>query len=339
MFLVSSSVSMGNFSPRHRGLIVGGTGAFFFVGPIIYSIIYAAGFNEMPIGDFFLCLCVSTIVVNILAILFVRDVPLDPTIPTEETYLIKNTVSFVEEEHSETWCDRIGFTQFVLPSFQLLTWAFFFGASVQLVYFANVTIYITSYALPSLAVSMPVVGPVCGAFFTFVGGIASDRTMRYTSRLTYLIIGTILQTFVFFISIDYGDNYYLFIITTAVVYSNNGQYWSVVPTLASEYFGMHHFTRNWGLLLMGNALLALAIGYVFAWFYEDAILTESITCIGLQCFGKSYLLAGCLSLISVTLFMALYILERRQRVRSESAPKPEQEYQPTINDTHYEKMQ
>ena len=338
MFLVSTSVSMGNFRPRHHGLIVGSTGAFFFVGPIIYSIIYDAWFAKLPIGDFFLCLCLSMCVVNTLAILFVRNVPLRPVTPTEGTSLIENAVSFVNEGDSENWCDRLGFTQFVLPSFQLLTWAFLFGGSVQLMYFPNVTIYTTSYTMPSLAVSMPVVGPISGSFVTFAGGLASDRTIRYTSRLTYLIIGTVLQTFVFFISIDHGDNCYVFIITTVVVYSNAGQYWSIFPTLASDYFGMHHFTRNWGLLLMGNALLTLALGYVFALFYDHAILTESTTCIGLQCFSKSYLLTGCLSLLSVVLLITLYVLERRQRVRNASLLKTEGECLQTLNGPQYEQI-
>ena len=344
MVLVASNVSMGNFSPKHRGLIVGGTGAFFFIGPLLFGLIYATGFSKIPLGNFFLCLSVCMIVVNILAIFFVRHVPSVAETATEETDPVENMVSFVDiDDISDNWRDRIGISQFVLPSFQLLTWAFMFEASVQMLYFANVTIYIDSYRLHSLYYAMPIVGPAFGAVFTFAGGMVSDRTMRYTSRLTYLIVGVILQTIFFFISMEFGNNYYVFIITTLVLYSNNGQVWSIVPALISEYFGLLYFTRNWGLLLMVNALIALALGYIFAWFYEEAISNDSTTCFGLKCFVNSYLLAACFSLVSVILFIVLYILERRQRIITATvvidAPNPVQEHDTSIDNTGYGTIQ
>ena len=358
MLLVSTSVSMGNYSPRRRGLIAGVTGAFFFVGPTLFGMVYSAGFSARPIGNFFLCLSVSMIVVNILAISLIRPVPLAPETLTEDAPVVDNAVSFVGSKGiSENWRDGLGLSQFALPSFQLLTWAFVFGYSVQMLYFANVTIYIDGYTLPSLQSTMPILAPAFAAIFTFAGGIVSDKTIRYTSRLTYLVIGTIVETLFFLISIKWGNNYYIFIITTLVVYSNNGLMWAIVPALVSEYFGMHHFTRNWGLLLMVNALLALALGYVFAWFYEDAIvndnatcigiqcfvnpylINDSATCIGLQCFVKSYLLSGCISLLSAILFAILYVLERRQRVINATVPNIIQEHNRYMNNAGYGTIQ
>ena len=282
MVLVSSRVSMGNYSPRHRGSVVGITAAFFYVGPLLFGIIYAAGFSDIPIGNFFLCLSMTVIAVNVLAVLFLRVVPLVPDTSATECSPIENIVSFVVvDSNSENWWNKVGLSQFVLPSFQLIVLASAFQTSVQLVYFTNVTIYIESYILASLYFTMPILGPVVGAIFAFAGGMISDRTMRYTSRLTYLIIGTMLQAFFFLISIKYGDNYYIFIITTLVIYSNAGQASSIAPTLMSEYFGMLHFTRNLGVLLMSNGLAASALGYMFAWFYDDAYLNDSETCIGL----------------------------------------------------------
>ena len=92
MTLVSTRVSMANFSPRHRGFIMGVTTAFFFVGPCLFSIVYVLGFSDKPVSNFFLCLSLCVIVVNILAILFVRTPPLNPDRAGEEMCLLKTTI-------------------------------------------------------------------------------------------------------------------------------------------------------------------------------------------------------------------------------------------------------
>ena len=48
MFLVSTCVSINNFSRRHRGLVVGASGAFFLLGPTLFSLAYATGFSDLP---------------------------------------------------------------------------------------------------------------------------------------------------------------------------------------------------------------------------------------------------------------------------------------------------
>ena len=320
MTLVSTRVSMANFSPRHRGFIIGVTTAFFFVGPCLFSIVYVLGFSDKPVSNFFLCLSFCVVVVNILAILFVRTPPLDHDRAGEEMCLLKTTVSFnpEQDEIPEAITDRFGVYQFIQPPFQLLMWALFCGASVQVMYVSNTTTYIHSYSFGNWGAYILVVAPVCAALAALSGGLLSDKTYKYTSRLTYLLTGTTLQATVFALSAEYGDYDYIFIITTLVLYSNAGQYWCIVPTLTSEYFGLHHFSRNWGLMLMVNALLSIGVLAVFGVFYDAASVEGSTSCFGLPCFRNSYLLAAGTSVISAILLAALWLMENK--VRSKMTP-------------------
>ena len=258
-----------------------------------------------------------------MAIAFVRIIPRPDDAMDAETEFLGHIVRFTveEDETANTWCDKLGISQFVLSSFQLITWAFFFGASVQFMYLINIGTYIHSYKMPGFGSYMTIVSPICGAVFTFASGVVSDRTITCTSRITYVLFGTGIQTLFFFLSINWGDNYYIFIITSLVVYSNNGIYWSIVPALVSEYFGIKHFTRNWGLLIMCNAFLSLGTCGAFAAFYDAKSIKNSSGCLGLPCFSDSYMIGAFASLISTVLFALLRVVENKQRKTSPPGTK------------------
>ena len=312
MYLVSTSVSVDNFPSRHAGLIVGLTGAFYWIGPSLFSLIYIEQFAEDPIGNFFLCLALSVATENILSALFIRHVPGKDSENENEPLLEHNTAFVTDTDAPESWYEKTGFNHFLLASFQLLAWGFISGCAVENIFFLNIGTFAESYKFKGLGEGLPVIGPFIGGIFTFFGGYFSDRTKKTTSRLAYVIVGTSVQTLFLFTLIWGGSNMYLFAFTVFVLYSNNGLFWSIIPTLVSDYFGLRHFTRNLGLNLMVNAMVTVTWSWLFGWFYEENITnTTSTVCMGQHCFMQIYILVTLSSLISVVLFVWLLILERR----------------------------
>merc|ERR1712047_79214 len=69
---------MNNYSARHRGLIVGLTGAFWWLGASLFSLIYNKCFKDRmdnSVANFFLLLTVCVVIANILSAFVVRPIP------------------------------------------------------------------------------------------------------------------------------------------------------------------------------------------------------------------------------------------------------------------------
>lgn len=317
MVLVSTSVSIDNFSARHRGLVVGGTSSFLLLGPTLFSAIYAAGFKVVPVGDYFSAIAACMVVINLLSVWFIRVLPREPEEAKETTCLLAEHVTFVPEKElkEESLADRIGWPLLAVLEFDLMTWGFICTCSIQLLYITNVTIYSASYSLKGMGGIMSIAGPVFGMIISFLSGWVSDYSVRHVTRLIYVVISVLAQTLFFLVSIWYGHDIVVYIGTTLVVYASNGTLFSIIPALVSEYFGTRHFVRNWGTMLMINAVLSLGMGEVFAMFYEQGLQRERDECKGLRCFWVSYLICSVLSALSVISFAALSYREHRSRKR------------------------
>ena len=314
MYLVSTKVSVNNFSSSNRGFIVGLTGTFYWLGPSVVCLIYDEGFMEDPVGMFFLFLGICMTVDNILAFIFVRYYSTADDDNESKPLLRESPLFVMDSDGPETWYERLGFNHFLLPSFQLLTWGYLAGCAVDNMFVFNIGTFVESYKFPGLGEGLPVVGPFIGGIATLAGGFLSDRTMKMTSRLTYLICGTSAQAILLLFMIGYGDNFYLFTITSCAIYCNNGLFWSIIPTLMGEYFGVRHLIRNLGVNLMVKSFVALAWCALLGWIYELNIspLGTGTICMGQSCFQITFILVAVSSIISVILFWRLSILERHK---------------------------
>ena len=325
MYLVSTQVSVNNFSSTNRGFIVGLTGTFYWLGPSAVCLIYDEWFMEDPVGCFFLFLGICMTVANILAFVFVRYYS-TPNEDNESMCLLSESPIFVtDSDRPETWYERLGLNHFLLPSFQLLTWGYLAGCAVDNMFIFNIGTFTESYGFPMLGKSLPVIGLPIGGIATLAGGVLSGRTVNITSRLTYLICGTSVQAILLLSMISFGDNFHMFAITTCAIYCNNGLFWSIIPTLMGEYFGVRHLIRNLGVNLMVKSYVALAWFALFGSIYERNIsrLGNCTICMGHGCFQTIFILAAASSIISVILFWCLAILERRKHREDQPGVKPD----------------
>ena len=292
---------------------------FSYVGISSVNAIYAAFFNHGPVGNFFLFLAVIGTLFNSLSLVFIQPVP-----PDEEKEQLTECARpsgglFVEEvkpeEKGEPSCaERIGFTQFIQCEYQLLLWGFLCSGSIKLMYLPNMTTFATSYGIPETGDLMAIFGPTCAMASSSLLGPLSDLTQDYLPRVGYLLIGSCVQGLTLLLSTYYGDSMVMYVLTSVVIFLDLGILFPSTIAVCREFFGLDHFARNWGLIQMLNAVLALGTCAVFGALYESAIEEEGETdCYGLVCFKKTYLFGAGVTAISTLMFSILWYKERRQQ--------------------------
>lgn len=93
-----------------------------------------------------------------------------------------------------------------------------------------------------------------------------------------------------------------------------GAHWSLMPSLASELFGLHHFATNYTMLQLAPAVGSLALASRLAgWVYQMALERQGHTgntCRGQQCFQLTFLVVAGLGLVATCCSTWLYFRTR-----------------------------
>ena len=221
--------------------------------------------------------------------------------------------------------ERTGLDLMKIPAFHVLSWCFFLMDTLQLVVTANLTTMAASFGHHKLGETLPIWGPVASLTAGVIFGFVSDLTLKHISRLVYVFVGNSLQTMFFILSIFWGDTSSIFIGLVMSVYINSGFVFSIIATLYSEYFGTHHFMRNWGGVLLADSLVSLLVGVIVGFVYENAIRDEGNECYGLVCFRSTFLLGSAMCVLAAFLCGLMWHIEykkaRRQGYESEDIRK------------------
>ena len=319
MCLAPTSVCAQNFSGRVRGVIIGLTQSCHMLGPALFGQIYASWFAEGPIGNYFLFVAITCVAMNLFSIWILRPIPAYSGNDGEQVRLLEShTVSFIDDNDSPSsgWMECVGLDLMKIPAFHLISWCFLLPVSLQLVVFTNITTMAASLGFDKLGIMLPIWGPVAAFIIGLTSGFISDLTVKHMSRVFYATVGNSLQTLFFILSIFWGDTPSIFTGLVIVSYINNGFLFATIPTLSSEYFGTHHFMRNWGAETFTSAVLSFILGLVLGGFYQNAITNGGTECYGLICFETMFIIGSVLSAFSVLLCGMMWHVEHikaRQR--------------------------
>ena len=310
--LVSLTVNMNNFPPNHRGLVAGTMGASWWFGSAITAAIYNSYYLSSSVGNFFLFVGILYFVTCALCMWLVRRLPVGPD--REECQALttdKSMDSHVSQiADTEPLVQRFGLDMLCNMNFHLLLWGYVLMGSVQLAFLTNITIFTESYELTEYNFILTVGGPLCACAVKFLVPCISDYTVTYFPRIWYVLATTLVQAVIIFACIFVGNDHSLFLTTAFVVYMANGIAWGVLPPVVSEYFGMCHFSRNWGFFMLVESLFLFVILAILGLLYDDQIrLINSHECLGLRCFQGFYILATILSALAVIAYAALCIKE------------------------------
>lgn len=198
--------------------------------------------------------------------------------------------------------------------FHFLTWSYIFCASLQLMFQANISTFLKSSHLEEYSTLFTTLTFAVGTVAKFFFGFVSDVIVQRVPRVTVSLIAMVLQTIVLTVCVFMADNFTVLMIGTLGVGIPNGATWCLTPTMTSEYFGVKYFGRNWGWMMLGNAIFGLALQKAFGAIYESEIPEVGETdCYGLNCYRWSLVIMAGLSLCSVIFYAGL--LERRLAYR------------------------
>ena len=322
MFLAPVSICLDTFPLRVRGAVIGFTCSFNIIGPTVFGAIYAGFYSKGPLGNFFLLLFIMCVAVNLLSMWILRPILVETDSNMKEGPATEvHSVCFLDDDGSwpaDSWRVRFGIVVMKLPAFHILSWCYLFSSVTQMMIMLNITTMATSFGHNGLAVSLPIYGPIIGLLTTSTIGYISDRTLRYVSRLVYVIMAEVLLTLFFTLSIFQGNESHIFSGLVLSSYILLGFQVALIPTLITEYFGSHYFMRISGLEMLINASLTLILSTIVGELYQSAITDDGTECFGLVCFQSTFVLSSVLCAFSVLLCGILWYLERKQAKEYES---------------------
>ena len=331
-YLVAVAVILENFPSRYKGVLMSILCCSWWLGQSFFNYLYTVTKSDSHhrIGNIFLLLGLCIFVVKGLGAFLVQSVPLDEddvessTLIEEGNYLAKaekaysstdgysngtNQQTITSGELTESWMEKIGLKMFLDLDFQLATWGFVTESGIELMYMGDVSIIASALFLGDLYETTLIVAPLTSMVIVFVGGWLSDKTRNIFPRGLFPAVVRLCSAIMFAISAVYGTTGAVFVITTIVVYSANGISYSILNIIVDERFGMLHFKRNLGLILMASSLMTLAMATLFGALYDKAIIHSKFNvCRGIICVQEIFATGSVMSFVSSICFV---LLERR----------------------------
>jgi MFS family permease len=325
------AINMGNFHPKHRGKIVGIMDASFSAGPAIFAGIYGAFFVQGHVSDeenqdlkgFYFLNIICAVVVGFLAFIFVKRITYD--LDVEVTCVVSDHVNDDNEEEillqtKGNFRREITGTKLLKRfDFHYLSWPCFICAGLQLMFQNNLGTYLKSYGLESYTTLFTTLNPIAAIFSKFFAGFASDAIIHWVPRSAVLLSFNVVQTIDLGLCIFYASNLTLFLITDLVIGFANGAVWCLTPTMISEFYGMKNFSRNWGFIMLGNAVFGLILQELFGVLY-DVNTASSNQCYGLHCFTWSFVIIAVCSFCATILNVGLLQKKMDEKRHGEECP-------------------
>lgn len=312
-YLVATAVSLANFPPSQHGRVMATLAIVWSLGQAFFNWMYTVTQQHHPprIGMIFFVLGICIFLFKGLAAVFVRVVPMDE----EETRLIDDENKLESKEEAkeeekdvaaESWADKLGLYLLCDLDFHLILWGFVCGAGVQMMYISNVSSTCQTLGLGIIDEAILPYAPILGMAVNFFVGFMSDFTLKYCPRQSYMTVAAGLQTILFAVSALYADSAAMFKTTVLLVFGFNAIYYALAGTIISDYFGLKHFKRNWGITLMMGSLVAFVLSTLYGIMMD---MTENgEECLGLICLKNIFIISAFVSFIS---FGALAWLHRR----------------------------
>ncbi|CAC5410559.1 unnamed protein product [Mytilus coruscus] len=271
LYMAAMTTNVINFSPKHRGKIIGLLDASFSGGPAVMSFL-----NVWNSFSYFY--------------------PYNPD-PDEE--IIINTDDSVNSKTQQHSQNITGLSLIKRFDFHFIAWGYIMCAGLQLMFQNNIGTYLASYDMTKFTTVFTTINPVCGILSKFFAGFLSDALVERYPRVVVLFGFNIMQTIFLALSIFFSDKFAMILVVNLVIGFSNGALWCLTPTMISEFYGLKYFGRNWGSIMLGNAFGGLLLQQAFGWLYDSSIRFKGKTdCTGLHCFTLSFTLAAVLSFCS-----------------------------------------
>nr|XP_022335436.1 probable transporter MCH1 [Crassostrea virginica] len=311
-YMTPLAINMGNYHPKHRGKVVGVMDASFSAGPAIFAAIYGTMFVKGHVTDeenqdlrgFYLLNIICSVAVGALALIFIKRITYD--VDMEVTRIVNWDESSPILSSSEHIVQReiTGLKLLKRFDFHYLSWACFVCAGLQIMFQNNLGTYLKSYGLESYTTLFTTLNPIAAIASKFVAGFLSDAIIHWVPRSAVLLSFNLVQTVDLIVCVFFANSLTIFLITDIVIGFANGAVWCLTPTMISEFYGMNNFSRNWGFIMLGNAVGGLVFQETFGVLYDLNTATSN-QCYGRHCFTWSFIIIAvssfCASILNIGL--------------------------------------
>ena len=213
--------------------------------------------------------------------------------PENEGYLVK---------------DLYGFTLLKKLDFHLIIWPGVFLGGIQVAYMYNLTAMMKSFGLEKHCTILLTINFLSCALTRIPVFIFIDKV---SNKSLFLLFGAVSMSFAILLCVSCGHNVVLFTIGIVLSAFTNSCSWTSTAALLSELFGTKYFGYNYGWMMCGYGLFALALQILTGYLYDLNIDTSvTHTCYGRQCFSIILAVCLCLSIIS-TLCSAIHVWKKK----------------------------
>lgn len=219
--------------------------------------------------------------------------------------------------------------------FWLYYFVYFCGGTVGLVYINNLGQIVQSFGysktpiLVSLVSSFGFFGRIASGFPDYIQQWWIFRKYRPLPRPGWMGIWMLPMVAAFLmLGLSNSTNKGILCVSTAIVGTSVGAITSIAIPTSSEMFGMKRFGVNHNILITNIAFGSLLFGEIAGIFYDHSAShggtdksasfrmdtqqreTARHLCMGRQCFGKTFILWGCVCLFGLVLCIILCIRTR-----------------------------
>eukprot|EP00164_Ancoracysta_twista_P003441 GFYU01004590.1.p1 GENE.GFYU01004590.1~~GFYU01004590.1.p1 ORF type:complete len:474 (-),score=122.47 GFYU01004590.1:70-1491(-) len=263
-----------NFSPKHRGIIVGLLASGFGLSAALFAAIKKGAFEGDP-ANFLLMLAITLGASGLggAALMTVVGPPEeDDAVDLEKSGLLENESLAGHDNEQKTKnvsdddvVDITGMELARTPQYWVLFALFGLGCGAGLMFISNVGLLAMSHDLQSKKALYTQITSYSNCAGRLIVGFASDATKNKLTRPFWILVSMLSMLLTHsLLAADQGNALFAGLILDGLSY---GALFSIVPTFLSERFGVLHFGFNWGVttlaLAAGNLILGKVAGAVY----------------------------------------------------------------------------
>ncbi|GMI95690.1 hypothetical protein like AT5G45275 [Hibiscus trionum] len=225
-----------------------------------------------------------------------------------EKMMEKDQLVMLGEEHpAQVLVGRLDFWLYYI--------AYFCGGTIGLVYSNNLGQIAQSLGHSSTTTLLLTLY----SSFSFFGRLLSAapdyvRAKLYFARTGWLTIALLPTPVAFFLLAAFGDSTAALRIGTALIGMSSGFIFAAAVSITSELFGPNSVGLNHNILITNIPIGSLVYGVLAAIIYDGnagvglkLMFSDSVVCMGRECYFLTFVLWGCLSLLGLVSSLMLFL--------------------------------
>ena len=315
--LPTSTINVQNWSPRHRGKIIGLSQIPY--GPILISVIYNSFFvkghdEQVMLQDlhgFFLTMSVLMGSLSLCAMLFTREYPYVESEQDKERLTLVQLCA-KQEINPENHKYNSLLSCLMHLDVQLIFLSQAITPVAGLTVMTNVTAILLSMGYINLSFAYTTAGPCWTFCVVFLVSFISDKYIDNISRVTISMIFSAVSTLAFLLFVSYGEYLSIFSIAYFLSQASVAASNCLLPTALTEKFDHSLFGYIFSVSCLVPDVMNLMVQPLAGYLFDRQ--TQNEECLGAHCFHDVLILACCVQFLGTILHTLSILHSHRRRI-------------------------